>query len=103
MGGATAFGYEYSDGTIQYFVTTDYNLEGIYSSGYLEATAKIPLSYRVPTREMVNCQNTDDYFSEARNEEEDTAYRVLYKLTGETIIRRWGDYRKEFVFRDISK
>lgn len=103
MGGATAFGYENSDGTIQYFVTTDYNLEEMYSSGYLEAATKIPLSYRVPTREMVICPNTDDYFSEARNEEEDTAYRVLYKLTGETIIRRWGDYRKEFVFRDISK
>ena len=103
MGGATAFGYEYLNGTIQYFVTTDYNLEEMYSLGYLQAAAKIPLSYRVPTREMVQSSNADDYFSEARNEEEDTAYRILYKLTGETIIRRWGDDKKEFVFRDISK
>jgi len=103
MGGANAFGYENSDGTIQYFVTTDYSLEEMYSSGYLDAKTQIPLTYRVPSREIVNCSNAEDYFSEIRNENEDTGYRVLYKLNGETIIRRWGDYKKEFVFRDISK
>ena len=84
MGGQTAFGYEQPDGTVKYAVT----FSAIGIDECLQFIVKRASRYDAELTETAT--SLEDYFIEQRFEEEDTSWRILYRLDGTTLCRSWG-------------
>ena len=87
MGGSSTFGYETADGNIHYCVYRDYMLLdvilGVFQKGKV---------YQIQDNdgELITASSLEDYFSDARCEEEDSKVRGLYRMDGTFMYRFWG-------------
>ena len=95
MGGQTAWGYEQPNGTVRYVCTFS-------ASGFDELRDDVihrRVRYNADVTEAVG--SVEEYFSDMLGEEEDTNWRVLYKLDGTTLCRSWG-WPGDIIFRPLN-
>jgi hypothetical protein len=97
MGGSTVFGYEKDNGTVVYIITHGIGIEEIYESKYISDRI-VPAHASKSHYCDIGCFFSDEYF-----ENEDSGWRILYKLDGTTVLRRYGDKQYEFLFRPAAK
>lgn len=81
MGGCSTIGYENPDGSVSYRYVSD------AGPGDLEGLC---LGERIDYATDIIAESVEDYFSEMRYEEEDSACRLLIRLDGTGICRLWG-------------
>ena len=89
MGGCSTIGYENQNGSVSYTCVSDagpYDLENYC------------LNNRIKTDITVSSIN--EYFSEELFNDEDSACRLLIRLDGTGVCRRWG-CRGELVWRPL--
>jgi len=74
MGGSTVFGYEQGDGSVIYGIYSELLFDEIYGTylGQLRIPNEVKLNYSTKT--------IQEYFSERLAVEEDSIWRILYKL-----------------------
>jgi hypothetical protein len=85
MGEETAFGYEQEDGIVIYVLSnTDSGLEEL-----IPFIDKRTIDTNCSSKRIAN--SVEEYFSDSFREhnEEDTRWRILYKLDGTTLCRAW--------------
>lgn len=89
MGGCSTIGYENHNGSVSYSCVSD------AGPGDLE---HLCLRGRIETDTVA--ESVEDYFSEKRYEEEDSACRLLIRLDGTGVCRFWGA-KGELVWRRL--
>jgi hypothetical protein len=85
MGGQTAFGYEQENGSVIYVLTnTDSGLDEL-----IPLIDKRIVDSDCSSKRVAN--SVEEYFSESfiKDNQEDTCWRILYKLDGTVLCRAW--------------
>jgi hypothetical protein len=84
MGGQTTFGYEQDDGRVLYAIT--------FPAMMFDEIRGYIIDRSIPSNTPITEEalTINDYFSKERDEDEDTVWRVLYRLDGTTLCRVWS-------------
>lgn len=84
MGGQTAFGYEQEDGTVLYVC--------IFPAKMFDEIIGYFSDRTMPIKSDLTdvAESVEDYFSQQRDNDEDTVWRVLYRSDGTTLCRVWS-------------
>jgi hypothetical protein len=91
MTNTTVFGYEQENNKIQYLITRELMLEDIEK--YL---AKREVPHHINTSSI--SPSIVDYFDEKNFNLERSIWRILYRLDGTIVCRKWGSMG-EFIYK----
>ena len=81
MAGRVSFGYEQPDGSVKYGLTySGYSFEEIQD--YIQLRTVL---YDVNLK--LTAGSVEDYFLEYRSDEENTTWRILYQINGNTVCQ----------------
>lgn len=87
MGGSSTYGYETADGKIHYCVYGDYMLHEVIIPVF--ESGKV---YQIQDSDgpVITVDSEEEYFSDKRNEEEDSKVRGVYRMDGTLMYKFWG-------------
>jgi hypothetical protein len=95
MGGQTAFGYEQTNGTVLYACT----FSAVMFEEIRDDVIHRRVRYNADLTEAAG--SVEEYFSKELDDEEDTFWRVLYRLDGTTLCRNCL-WRGDIIFRPLN-
>lgn len=82
MGGSTVFGFEVANGSVDYTLYSELSFDEIY--GIYMAHQGTPEGCRI----NMFAKTVEAFFSERLAVEEDSIWRILYRLDGSVLCRR---------------